>query len=160
MFYFFFKACCLWLEYYPTIDIEKLVQKSDYQILKDPTSVPTSDTLIVQSACYILTYVCEILGLLKSSSRDNSSQFLASIDTSVPKEFNRFFQQNLCVDFNQDFDKMIEFIRRNDEAVAAKQANAKNGKKPIAKRRINTRLNNRRGSRYQDDKLKCKYIDH
>ena len=139
---YLFQACCIWLEYFSTLNLDKLMKKSEYQIISTDDS-SEEETLIVRSACHILTYVCEVLNAIKPANIDNSSQFLSAIDSAVPKDFNKLFQKNIFADFNKDFESLIEFIKKN-ESKAAEQNLAKIEKKKLTKRR---RFANRRGSK-------------
>lgn len=128
------------------------MKKSEYQVITSDDS-GEEEPLIVQSACHILTYVCEVLNAIKPANIDNSSQFLSAIDSVVPKDFNRLFQKNIFADFNKDFESLVEFIKKN-ESKATEQNLTKIEKKKSTKRR-NNRFGTRRGSKTLDKGKFC-----
>lgn len=148
---YLFQACCIWLEYFSTLNIDQLAGSKEYDILKlgahhqsNKESNPKAEDLVVKSACHILTYVCDVLDSLKGSNADNSIQYLPMIDPSVNKEFNKMFKQSVFVDFNQDFEKLVEFIQKSEMSANQTDLLMKTEKKKTSgKRRLN---GNRRSS--------------
>lgn len=148
---YLFQACCIWLEYFSTLNIDQLASSKEYDILKlganhqsNKESNPMAEDLVVKSACHILTYVCDVLDSLKGSNAYSSSQYLPMIDPSVNKEFNKMFKQSVFADFNQDFEKLVEFIQKSEMSANQTDLLMKTEKKKASgKRRLN---GNRRSS--------------
>jgi hypothetical protein len=77
----------------------------------------------MQSSCYILTYVCDILNTLNFSNSTTSNNAnailfgtkiknpLAFIDPTVPEDVNKCFQQRMLSEFNSDIIKLLDLMK-------------------------------------------------
>jgi hypothetical protein len=103
---YLFQACCIWLEYYSNINIEKL-------------SI-SENTPMFQSACYVLSYVCDILNNLKKSTASNNKPVISNnpltlFDPTVPDDLNKLYHQKLFIDFYNETNKMLDAISENEK---------------------------------------------
>jgi len=114
---YLFQASCIWLEYLSTIKLDKSIKPQSF----DKIQTENSQNSLIQSGCCILSYVCEILHILKQScvkttNNSGAANSLSSIDTTVLDDFDRFFQHNFLTDLNNDTAKMFEFIQANEDS--------------------------------------------
>jgi hypothetical protein len=61
---YLFQACCIWLEYFAHLNTDQLANSGEYDVLKQSDKPSNQQQeqmdLLLKSACYILTYVCEV----------------------------------------------------------------------------------------------------
>ena len=89
------------------------------------TQTVNTQSSLIQSGCCILSYVCEILHILKQSNVKINSNLstinsLASIDATVLDDFERYFHHNFLTDLNNDTlrgNDILGFITKWDDVL-------------------------------------------
>lgn len=96
-----FEACCAWLE--------QLTFARQLDI-----SSADSNSGLIKSVSFILSYVCETLNIVKGSQAARPiGTDLTCVEQSVTDEINRLVQKKLKVDFYQDTFKLLDQVKAN-----------------------------------------------
>ena len=126
---YLFQAACIWLEHLTKTHTDSLESKD-----------------LLQSATHVLSYVCDVLSMLRASnSPPKSHEF--SFDASLNDEIHKIFQSQIILDSHKDTEKVFEYVQQKLEAVLLKEkaAASKAGEKKSKKAEENIFGNNEAG---------------
>jgi hypothetical protein len=100
---YLFQACCIWLEHLKSIDMEQVITSLETNGQRD----------LLNSTSHILSYVCDILNVLRTNSQKTKSgveQF--SFDACLNEDINKIFQSQIVLDFNKDTQKIFDIMQQ------------------------------------------------
>jgi hypothetical protein len=103
---YLFQASCIWLEHLTSVDLESMIKmntKKDF----------------LHSATHVLSYVCDILNILRSNSNQSNSKASNnkfSFDATLNEDIHRIFQSKIIVGFSKNTEKVFQVIQQKFEA--------------------------------------------
>lgn len=89
-----FESCCTWLEQFSNTNLDS-----------------QSDSKLIKSTSYILSYICEILNTVKSTSKSSGVLNLINVEPSITDDVEKLVQKSLRVDFFLDTIKLFEKVQ-------------------------------------------------